>query len=86
MDLKNEMRLWALELLVCQLYALEMKRNGNASFALTLIRDQMLSAARTSGFSGVDPATSDLMSAEFESAIDRLFSMTQSNLDVGRGS
>jgi hypothetical protein len=44
------------------------------------ISDQMLAGARAKGFSEVDPAMSDLLSAELESAVARLASMASEQI------
>jgi hypothetical protein len=75
--IKPEMRLWALELLVCNLYAI-MAVSSPGLMKRTF--DQMIAGARVRGFEGYDPAMSDLLSAELESALARMMDMANSQM------
>lgn len=73
--IKAECRLYALEWAVAQLWAAELRKTGAAPETLAGVRGQAIGGARQLGFTGVDPATSDLLSAELEGAVDRMFMM-----------
>lgn len=71
--IKAEMRLWALECIVCQLYAILYKTLPPGFSELTF--KAVIDGARKNTFPGVDPALSDLYSAELEVALTRLVMM-----------
>jgi hypothetical protein len=71
-SIKDEMRLYALECLVCQLYALIYRVLPAGAPELT--QKAWRDGARKQTF-GKDPALSDLLSAELEIALDRLAEM-----------
>ncbi|HUI21278.1 MAG TPA: hypothetical protein VLZ74_09570 [Methylocella sp.] len=81
--IKAEVRLYALESLVCQLYAMIYALTGKPREALQNRRETLIGKARLKGFSGLDPAMSDFASAELESAIDRLLKMQEEILGKG---
>jgi hypothetical protein len=77
-DVRTEARLYALECLVCQMFAtMHLQIAGaDALSALEMQRQQALRGARQKAFPELgDPALSDLMSAELEAAADRLAGM-----------
>jgi hypothetical protein len=80
--IKNEMRLFALESLVCHLWALTFKSLPAGAFEIA--RAQWLDGARQMTFPGVGAAQSDLYSAELECALERLVRMVQANLKTPR--
>jgi hypothetical protein len=72
-EIKAEMRLWALECIVCQHWA---------TWLISLpkgvpdeIHKQLIDGAKKNVFPGVDPALSDHYAAELEAAIQRLVKM-----------
>jgi hypothetical protein len=71
--IKDEMRLYALECIVCQFYAV-LSRVLPAGF-LDMTQKQWLEGARTKTFGRDDPAFSDLLSGELEDALRRLVEM-----------
>jgi hypothetical protein len=74
------MRLWALECLVCNILATIAASDANPTELIQRTRDQMVSGARQRAFSEVDPAMSDLFSAELEAAVTRLMDMASSQI------
>ncbi|MGP0088473.1 MAG: hypothetical protein ACLPKB_00680 [Xanthobacteraceae bacterium] len=75
-EIKAEMRLWALEVLVCNLVAIWSLTDRNPADLLRQTREQMIEGARKRTFpEAADPALSDLYSAELESAVARLMDM-----------
>jgi hypothetical protein len=83
---KREMRLWALEVLVTNVFAMLCALDPDPEELAAKIRQQMLEGARQRGFPGYDPAQSDLLSAEFEAALSRLLAMAYEQIRHGRGS
>ena len=78
-EIKNEMRLFALESIVCQHLATiyqQMPRN-----VFERVHKQAIGGAQKQSFAGADAAQTDLFSAELESAIDRLYGMIKQHLD-----
>jgi hypothetical protein len=75
---KDEMRLFALESIACQMWALTFAQLPNGAFEKT--RSTWLESARQQTFAGADAATSDLLSAELETALERLGGMVKSHL------
>jgi hypothetical protein len=78
--IKAEMRLWALEVLVCNLFAVSLIATGRPGALFSQVRQQILQGAKLKTFSGVDPALSDLLSAELETAVDRLLEMASAQI------
>jgi hypothetical protein len=78
--IKNEVRLFALESIVCQNLATVYLSMPREIFAA--VQKQALDGAKKQPFPGLDPAYSDLISAEFEAALERLYSMIQHHLDT----
>lgn len=78
-----EMRLFALETIVCQNLATAYQMLPPQIFEAT--KTQALSAAEIHAFKGADdPAISDLLASEFHAALERLYKMIQSHLDKAR--
>ena len=71
-EIKAEMRLWALENLVCNMFAVSCLQQPSPLAIAEETRQVMLAGARGRAFPEVDAATSDLLSAELESAAARL--------------
>jgi hypothetical protein len=71
--IKAEMRLYALECLVCQLYAILSRLLPAGMFEET--QRQWIEGAKKKTFGGDDPVFSDLLSAELEEALSRLVEM-----------
>jgi hypothetical protein len=78
--IKAEVRLFALETIVCQNLATTYQAMPREIF--DAVKKQALEGARKQAFPGLDPAYSDLISAEFEAALARLYSMIQHHLDT----
>jgi hypothetical protein len=80
--IKAEMRLFALETITCQLWAMTLLQEPPD--IATKIHSVWLGRAKNHAFPGVDdPAVSDLYSAEFEAAMRRLVEMQKSHLRKG---
>jgi hypothetical protein len=77
--IKNEMRIWALEVLTCNLFTMLLMMDQNPSGLYQRIRDQMIEGTKQRTFAG-DAATSDLFSAELETAVTRLMDMTKEQM------
>jgi hypothetical protein len=78
-SIQTEMRLFALETIVCQHFAtlyLTMPRQ-----IFDEVQKQTIEGARAQTFPGVDPAQSDLFAAEFQAALERLYGIIRANLD-----
>lgn len=80
-EIKAEMRLWALECIVCQLYAIILNTLP-AGFA-DATHKQLLDGAKRNAFPGVDPVLSDHYAAELEAAVERLVKMQREYMAVG---
>ncbi len=80
--IKTEVRLFALETIVCQNLATVYQSMPREIF--DAVKQQALNGARTHAFPGLDAAYSDLISAEFEAALARLYSMIQHHLDTAQ--
>lgn len=78
--IKNETRLFALETIVCQTVATLYSTMPRAIF--DAVQKQAIDGAKTHAFPGFDPAYSDLVSAEFQSALENLYGMIQHHLDT----
>jgi hypothetical protein len=82
--IRAEMRLWALEVLVCNLFAVMCASDPAPLELFERTRDQMISGARQRTFGDFDPAQSDLFSAELEAAVTRLMDMVGEQIRRGR--
>ena len=82
-EIKAEMRLWALEVLVCNSLVVSLAQTGKPLELLDEIRQQMIFGARQRPFPGFDAAQSDLLSAELEGAVDRLLGMASEQISRG---
>lgn len=76
-QIKEEVRLYAVEWMVCQLASVLLTATGQGNVILSQMRQQAIAGARGKTFQSVDPAMSDLLSAELEAAVDRLLGMTK---------
>jgi hypothetical protein len=74
-QIKAEMRLWVLEVLVCQLFVLSFLQTEDPLGLATRAGEKMRVAARDRTFPQVDAAMSDLLSAKLESASTWLMGM-----------
>jgi hypothetical protein len=81
-DLKAEVRLYALETLVCLLYATLF---ANDPPLLARLREKALERSRGQTFPSLDPAMSDFVSAELEAAIDGLLARAAHFLETDQG-
>jgi hypothetical protein len=77
-EVTAEMRLFALESISCQMWALTFAQLPQGAFEKT--RSTWMESARQQTFAGADAATSDLLSAELEIALERLAKMMKSHL------
>lgn len=84
-EAKLNMRLYALELLVVNAFAMLCTLDPLPDDFLAGIQKQMIAAAKKQGFPGFDPAESDFLSAELEVALARLLGMAGSQILAGRG-
>jgi hypothetical protein len=83
-DIKAECRLYAVEWAVSLLFAAHFRQHGSAGpLLLEEARQQALESARHQTFPSFDPAMSDLLSAELESAVDRILGMAKAFLAKG---
>jgi hypothetical protein len=83
-QIKAECRLYAIEWAVSILFATSFKQMGAAGPAmLGQVRQQALEGARKKTFPDLDPAMSDLLSAELETAVDHLLGMAKEFLAKG---
>jgi hypothetical protein len=81
-DLKDWIRVYAAEILTVNLYATSLLRTDDPLGLASELRQQMVQGARIRGFPGLDPAMSDLASAELEGALDRLMRMVSEQINV----
>jgi hypothetical protein len=84
-QIKTEMRFWALEIIVCNLLAIQCLQHPTPLELLKMLREQSLMGARLRTFPGFDPAMSDLLSAELEAAIGHLMGMAHEQIGVALG-
>jgi hypothetical protein len=78
--LKMDVRLYCAEWLSASTLAVLLKASEQPQQLFETIKSQTLSAAKVKAFPGLDPAMSDLLSAELESGLERLLGMTASFL------
>jgi hypothetical protein len=78
--IKNELRLFALESVVCQHLAQLYQMLPKGTF--DAVRKQAIEGTKRQTFAGADAAYSDLFSAELEEAIERLYGMIKHHLDT----
>lgn len=76
---KQEMRLFALDSIVCQLLATYY--GALPAGAFDAVRKHAIEGTRRQTFAGADAAHSDLYSAELEAAVDRLYGMIGKHLE-----
>jgi hypothetical protein len=81
-SIKAEARLFALESIVCQTVATLYQAMPREIF--DAVKRQALEGARKQTFPGLGAAYSDVISAEFEAALQRLYSMIQHYLDTAQ--
>ena len=85
-EVKAECRFYALERSFCLLQAAIYRQMGAAGpVMLEETRKQAIESAQRQTFPALDPAMSDLVSAELEAAVNRLLSMTKQFLDGPSG-
>ena len=80
-EMKAEMRLYALENLVCVWFAAMSATGPEPERGFAGLREAMLARAQILTFPSLGPALSDLAAAEFEAATDRLLKLQESYLD-----
>jgi hypothetical protein len=78
-SIQAEMRLFALESIVCQHFATLYLTMPRAIF--DEVQKQAIEGAKEQTFPGVDAAQSDLFSAELQAALERLYGIIRANLD-----
>jgi hypothetical protein len=83
-EIKSEVRLYAVESLAATLFAMLCLMNaGDPRADIAEVRRQTIDGARLRAFPELDdPVTSDLYSAELESAVDRLMEMATEQIDA----
>jgi hypothetical protein len=79
---KAEARLFALETIVCQSLATLYQVMPREIF--DAVKQQAIEAARRQPFPGLGAVYSDAISAEFEAALQRLYSMIQHHLETAQ--
>ena len=84
--IKAEMRLWALEVLVCDLFAIICASDPAPLELFERTRKQMIGGSTRRTFGDVSAAESDLFSAELEAAVTRLMDMVSEQMRHGRAS
>jgi hypothetical protein len=84
-EIKREMRLWSIEVLVANLLAMLCELDPTPVDLFVKIRDQMIEGARKQAFPDLDPAESDVLSGELEAAVSRLVEMAGTKILHGRG-
>jgi hypothetical protein len=82
--IKAEMRLWALEVLVSNMFATICISTSDPQNLLARTRQQMIEGARQWTFPGFDAVQSDLLSAELEAAVTRLMDMVGEQIRLVR--
>jgi hypothetical protein len=84
--IRAEMRLWALEVLVCNLLVMLCASDSDPQAAFELVRQGMIAGAGQRTFPEVaDPALSDLYAAELQVAVTRLMEMGRTQMRSGLG-
>jgi hypothetical protein len=78
-QVQNEMRLFALESIICHHLATVYRSLPPEIFPV--VRRQAIEGAKKQTFAGADAVTSDLLSAELETAIQRLYNMIGTHLE-----
>jgi hypothetical protein len=81
-SIKAEVRMFALESIVCQFAASQFQTMPRAVF--DTVQKRALEGAQTHVFPGFDPAYSDVVSSEFEAVLKNLYSMIQHHLDTAQ--
>jgi len=84
-EIKAEVRLWALEVLVANSFAMLCALDPAPDDLLAKIHQQMIEGARKKTFPGLHAAQSDVISSELEAAVDRLLGMVGMQMRHGRG-
>ena len=82
-DITSEMRLWALEVLVSNLFAMACVMDNAPLDAFEKISTQMIRGAKSQTFPGADTEESQLLSAELEFAVARLMEMGKTQIQRG---
>jgi len=77
--IKNEMRIFALESIVCQHFATLYQTMPREFF--DAVQKQAIEGAQKQTFAGADAAHSDLFSAELQAGLERLYGMIRHHLD-----
>jgi len=81
--IKAEVRLFALESIVCQFFGSLYRKVPRADFEA--VKQRAVAGARQLTFPGfADAAYSDATSAELEAAIERLYQIIQQHLESGQ--
>jgi hypothetical protein len=82
-EIKSEMRLYAIEVYVSNLFAMSCLMTPSPMEYAETVRRQMTAGARQRAFPEVgDAALSDLLSAELEAAVTRLAGMASEQISV----
>lgn len=83
-EIELEMRLSAIEYMVCKLYATFIAASDPSEEKLTKAFQELREGARQEVFPDFDPAQSDLVSSEWELAVVRLLDMQKEMLEAVR--
>ena len=78
--IKQEIRLWTLEMLVVNLLTSTILATGQPAKLMKDVRTQLTESARQRTFPSFDPAMSDYLSGELEAAFDRLLAIAEAQL------
>lgn len=81
---KNEMRIAAMEYLLCQLWTNLLRMAGVTEQKFDESSQAMLAALKTQTFAGLAPEWSDLAAAELEDAVARLVDMQREMLGFSK--
>ena len=79
---KAEARLFVLETLVSLLYAANHKLAIDPAASVAGLREKLITKAKAQTFRNLDPASSDLFSAEIEAAVDAALAMQETWLGL----
>jgi hypothetical protein len=83
-EIRDWIRIYAVEILTVNHFAVSCLANAPTDplAFVERIRQQMIDGARAHAVPGLDPASSDLASAELEDAVDRLMEMVSAQIRV----
>jgi hypothetical protein len=83
-ELKNEARLMAMEYMIANMYVLIHRANRSTPQQIDASHQQARQMLGQLTIPGIDPAQSDLASAEIEAAVERLLGLIEEMSGTGR--